>query len=138
MLTAEPPARQRNLPGRHVLQPADTAPAVPGRPCNLLLVCKRRFHEHDDFARIAGLIRGMAPDVHVRLISDRFRNAWRPDYWLRPTLAVSTEGLRWELDGDRLLAGSTRGVSNEMTAGRAVIRVARGTVLAVHVRRPEP
>lgn len=78
-----------------VREVADVPPvAAQARPCNLLLVCKRRLHEHDDFTQIAEQIRQTAPDVHVKLISDRFRNALRPDYWLRPTLAVSTEGLK--------------------------------------------
>jgi hypothetical protein len=96
MLIARAPARRRNLPTGHAFRPANAGlpAAPPGRPCNLLLVCKRRLHEHHDFMVIARLIREMAPDVHARLISDHFRNAFRPDYWLRPTLAVSTEGLR--------------------------------------------
>jgi hypothetical protein len=73
---------------------SDVSPTAPTRPCNLLLVCKRRLHEHDDFTEIARYIREIAPDVHPRLISDRRRNAFRPHYWLRPTLAVSTEGLK--------------------------------------------
>ena len=36
----------------------------------------------------------MAPDVRPLLISDRRRYAFRPDVWIRPTLSVSTEGLR--------------------------------------------
>ncbi|NQV08013.1 thiamine diphosphokinase [bacterium] len=45
---------------------------------------------------------------------------------------VVTEGLRWELDGDDLEAGSTRGVSNEMTGSDAIVSVLSGTLLAIH------
>lgn len=95
MLTAASTTRWREGRVGSAHSPTDRAPpAAPGRPCNLLLVCKRRLHEHDDFTQIARLIREIAPDVHARLISDRLRNAYRPDFWLRPTLAVSTERLR--------------------------------------------
>jgi thiamine pyrophosphokinase len=45
---------------------------------------------------------------------------------------VTTEGLRWTLDGDLLVPGSTRGMSNEMTGDAAVVRVGGGTLLVVH------
>ena len=44
---------------------------------------------------------------------------------------VTTDGLRYPLAGETLAAGSTRGVSNEFVATRALVRVARGVVLAV-------
>jgi len=44
---------------------------------------------------------------------------------------VSTRGLRFALDGEALHPGSTRGVSNEMTATRAAVTVETGTVLVV-------
>jgi hypothetical protein len=44
--------------------------------------------------QIAQYIREIAPDVHPLIISDHLRNAFRPDLWIRPTLSVSTEGLR--------------------------------------------
>lgn len=53
-----------------------------------------------------------------------------------PADGVTTEGLRWPLSGHRLEPGSTRGVSNEMSADTAAISVDRGVVLAIHVRRP--
>jgi len=48
---------------------------------------------------------------------------------------VSTSGLRWPLDRERLTQGSTRGVSNEMLATTAIVEVAAGTALVVHTRR---
>ena len=96
MQTTEPRTSRKTSRVRHTSkQDTQPAPKVMRRKlCNLLLVCKRRFHEHDDFTEIARLIRKIAPDVRPRLISDRFRNALKPYYWLRPTLAVSNEGLR--------------------------------------------
>jgi len=48
-----------------------------------------------------------------------------------PALGVSTEGLRWRLDGDDLLPGSTRGLSNEFVEETAIVHVGDGVVLAV-------
>jgi thiamine pyrophosphokinase len=47
---------------------------------------------------------------------------------------VTTTGLAWELEGDRLCFGSSRGVSNEMTAPEAGIEVEEGLLLVVHGR----
>ena len=47
---------------------------------------------------------------------------------------VTTDGLRWRLDGETLPAGSTRGVSNVMAAPLASITVDKGTLLIVHER----
>ena len=45
---------------------------------------------------------------------------------------VTTRGLAWALEEDTLRFGSSRGVSNEMTAGKAGIRVNEGLLLVVH------
>lgn len=47
---------------------------------------------------------------------------------------VRAEGLRWRLDDDDLPAGSTRGVSNELTHSTAWVVVGDGVVLAVQPR----
>lgn len=44
---------------------------------------------------------------------------------------INTDGLRWELEAATLDPGSTRGVSNEMTQGRATVSVERGVLLAI-------
>lgn len=49
-----------------------------------------------------------------------------------PADGVSTEGLRFELENDVLLASSTRGVSNVFVSSRATVRVQHGVVLAIH------
>lgn len=51
-----------------------------------------------------------------------------------PITGVETKGLRWVLDGDTLDPGSTRGISNEMTAETATVALRRGVALVVHER----
>ena len=45
---------------------------------------------------------------------------------------VTTRGLAWALEEDTLRFGSSRGVSNEMTSGKAGIQVNEGLLLVVH------
>lgn len=45
---------------------------------------------------------------------------------------VTTSGLRWALNGGGLAAGSTKGISNEMTAAEATVAIDDGTLLVVH------
>lgn len=45
---------------------------------------------------------------------------------------VTTSGLAWALEDDRLEAGSTRGISNEMTNATAHVSIRSGIVLVVH------
>ena len=47
-------------------------------------------------------------------------------------VGITTDGLRWNLDGEHLAAGSTRGVSNVMDAPVASITVYEGTLLIIH------
>jgi len=46
-------------------------------------------------------------------------------------LGVGTDGLRWRLDDDELMPGSTRGLSNEFLGSSGSVRVAKGVVLVV-------
>jgi thiamine pyrophosphokinase len=48
-----------------------------------------------------------------------------------PATGVATEGLEYRLDGETLEPGSSRGISNTFTGGRARVVVERGTLLAV-------
>lgn len=48
-----------------------------------------------------------------------------------PARGVHTSGLRWALSGETLSAGSTRGVSNEMTGSRATVSLEGGVLLAI-------
>jgi thiamine pyrophosphokinase len=49
---------------------------------------------------------------------------------------VTTRGLAWALEEDTLRFGSSRGISNEMTDGKAAIQVAEGLLLVVHGPAP--
>lgn len=49
---------------------------------------------------------------------------------------VTTRGLRWPLDAETLHAGSTRGISNEMTGDRASVTVEAHVALVIHEREP--
>ena len=48
-----------------------------------------------------------------------------------PARGVCTTGLRWTLDAEELLPGSTRGVSNEMTEPVATVTLTEGVLLAI-------
>jgi thiamine pyrophosphokinase len=48
-----------------------------------------------------------------------------------PALGVRTTGLRYPLDGEDLLPGSTRGLSNELVQAVATVSLQQGTLLAV-------
>ena len=47
---------------------------------------------------------------------------------------VSTRGLRYALQDESLLLGSSRGLSNIMLASRASVHVREGRLLLVHIR----
>ena len=49
-------------------------------------------------------------------------------------VVAETTGLRWPLVNEALPLGPARGMSNEMTAARARIRIADGLLLCVHTR----
>lgn len=50
-----------------------------------------------------------------------------------PAHVLATTGLRWPLQDETLSFGPARGVSNEMTAPVATVRLGEGVVLCVHV-----
>jgi len=54
--------------------------------------------------------------------------------WQGDVGGVTTSGLRWPLNAEILYANKTRGISNEMTAATAAIRVKSGMLLVVHSR----
>jgi thiamine pyrophosphokinase len=55
-----------------------------------------------------------------------------------PASGVRTRGLRWQLDDDALLAGSTRGLSNVFVEPEATVRVGAGVVVAVRPGTESP
>jgi thiamine pyrophosphokinase len=48
-----------------------------------------------------------------------------------PARGVRTHGLRWVLDGEDLLPGSSRGVSNEFVGSVASIELDGGVLVAI-------
>ncbi len=50
---------------------------------------------------------------------------------------VRTEGLAYPLDGERLAFGPSRGLSNELVARQARVRLAAGLLLAIHTPQEE-
>lgn len=52
-----------------------------------------------------------------------------------PAHVLVTTGLRWPLHDEVLAFGAARGVSNEMTAAVATVRLGAGVVLCIHVRQ---
>lgn len=75
----------------------------------------------------------------VRLMDRELIQAGRAgDYFslfsLAPeTRGVTTQGLKYPLDGETLYFGSTRGLSNELTSETARVRAESGLLLAVHI-----
>jgi thiamine pyrophosphokinase len=51
-----------------------------------------------------------------------------------PARVAATTGLRWPLRDEMLAFGPARGVSNEMTAERATVRLESGMVLCIHIQ----
>ena len=52
-----------------------------------------------------------------------------------PAHVVATTGLRWPLHDETLIFGPARGVSNEMTAAVATVRLGAGVLICVQVRQ---
>lgn len=52
------------------------------------------------------------------------------------TKGIVTSGLKYALNHETLCPNRTRGISNEMTAERAEIRLLTGRLLCMHTRRP--
>jgi thiamine pyrophosphokinase len=55
--------------------------------------------------------------------------------WQGPVHGIQTENLKWHLDKETLLPENTRGISNEMTADVASIKISSGVLLIVHTRK---
>ncbi|MCS7282520.1 MAG: thiamine diphosphokinase [Anaerolineae bacterium] len=54
--------------------------------------------------------------------------------WGTPVEGITTDGLRWPLREETLYPDRTRGISNELTAPRAHIRIRSGLLIVVHRR----
>jgi len=55
--------------------------------------------------------------------------------WQGVVTDIQTENLKWSLDSETLYPDKTRGISNEMTADVASIKISSGMLLVVHTRK---
>jgi thiamine pyrophosphokinase len=84
----------------------------------------------------ATVVAHMGPAT-VTVVRDHAELAGRPGELVSlvpmhgPALGVTTAGMRFPLEDEDLSAGSSRGVSNELVAPRALVRVREGCVLAI-------
>ena len=54
-----------------------------------------------------------------------------------PAHGVSTQGLRFPLNGETLFPERSRGISNEMTGNKAQVRLDGGTLICIHTRKKD-
>jgi thiamine pyrophosphokinase len=84
-------------------------------------------------------LHALVGDAHVVVVRDRERVELRGELGSivsllpvgGPARGVHTTGLRWPLTNDDLPAGSTRGVSNEMTELTGTVSLATGVLLVI-------
>jgi len=55
--------------------------------------------------------------------------------WQGEVSGIRTKNLKWSLDNETLFPEKTRGISNEMTADVARIKISTGLLLIVHTRK---
>ena len=55
--------------------------------------------------------------------------------WGNDVTILSTEGLRWSLKNEVLYSHKTRGISNQMTAEKAQVKIDDGLLLIIHTRK---
>lgn len=55
--------------------------------------------------------------------------------WENPVQGIFTEGLRWQLSNEALYPHKTRGISNEMVAEVAQVKIESGLLLVIHQRK---
>jgi len=56
--------------------------------------------------------------------------------WGNPVRGVQTQGLKWPLKSETLYPEKTRGICNELLGETAEIKIASGTLLVIHTRKP--
>ncbi len=79
--------------------------------------------EHLQFCRTQAEVRGRSGDI-VSLIP-----------WGKPVHGVQTENLKWKLNNETLYPEKSRGISNEMIADVASIKIESGLLLIIHHRQ---
>lgn len=81
----------------------------------------------------------ITPEATIHIVRESIELSGRPGQIVSliasggPARGVTTVGLRWPLEGERIDPGSTRTVSNEMIGDTAAISVAAGVLMVVHV-----
>ena len=95
---------------------------------NGLLLASPRFE--------STLIRWLAGPDLINIVHDTVTVSGKPNSTVSlipasDTSGVTTVGLRWELEDATLLAGTTRGVSNELVSEQATITLRAGTLFVV-------
>ena len=55
--------------------------------------------------------------------------------WQGAVTGIQTENLKWPLEHETLFPEKTRGISNEMTADTAIIKISSGVLLIIRTRR---
>lgn len=86
-------------------------------------ICLDDGVEQLQFCRAQAEVRGRSGDI-VSLIP-----------WGDPVHGVQTENLKWKLDNETLYPERSRGISNEMTADVANIKIESGLLLIIHHRQ---
>jgi len=56
--------------------------------------------------------------------------------WQGEVTGICTKNLKWALDNETFYPEKSRGISNEMTADVANIKISKGLLLIVHTRKP--
>jgi len=56
--------------------------------------------------------------------------------WGNPVHGIQTRGLKWTLDNETLYPEKTRGISNELLAETAYIKISSGNLFVIHTRKP--
>jgi thiamine pyrophosphokinase len=89
----------------------------------------------------AATIEARTRDAHVHVVRSRVELQGEPGDIVTllamagPVHGVTTNGLRYPLDGEVLWPGSSRGVSNELVRTDGAVLVQSGTLLVIHVVR---
>lgn len=86
-------------------------------------ICLDDGVEQLSFCRAQSEVRGRSGDI-VSLIP-----------WGGPVHGIRTENLKWRLDNETLHPDKTRGISNEMTADVANIKIESGLLLVIRNRK---
>jgi thiamine pyrophosphokinase len=88
----------------------------------------------DDGVEEVFFCRGTAPNGGQAEVRGRSGDTVSLIPWQAPVEGVLTEGLRWPLYSETLYPDKSRGISNELLADKASVRIRSGLLLIVHRR----